>query len=52
MPPAAIGAVKAMVRTLDLRNIRSFLDYICTEPMHSLRLQFERFAKDHGVEIV
>ncbi len=51
MPPAAIGAVKAMVRTLDLRNIRSFLDYICTEPMHSLRLQLERFAKDHGVEI-
>lgn len=51
MPPAAIGAVKAMVRTLEVRHIRSFLDYICTEPRHSLRLQLERFARDHGVEI-
>ncbi|MEJ0009408.1 MAG: phosphoenolpyruvate--protein phosphotransferase [Alphaproteobacteria bacterium] len=51
MPPAAIGAVKAMVRTLELRHAASFLDYVCTEPFHSIRQQLERFARDHGVEI-
>ena len=51
MPPAAVGAVKAMLRSLDVRDITTFLDYICTEPLHSIRLQLERFARDHGVEI-
>jgi phosphotransferase system enzyme I (PtsP) len=51
MPPAAIGPVKTMVRSLDVRALRSYLDYICTEPMHSLRLPLERFARDHGVEL-
>lgn len=51
MPPSAIGPVKAMLRTMDVRSTRSYLDYICTEPLHSLRLPLERFARDHGVEI-
>lgn len=52
MPPAAIGPVKAMLRSMDVRDTRHFLDYVCTEPHHSIRMQLERFAKDHGVEIV
>jgi phosphotransferase system enzyme I (PtsP) len=51
MPPAAIGPVKAMVRSLNVRDLALYLEYICTEPSHSLRLPLERFAKDHGVEI-
>jgi phosphotransferase system enzyme I (PtsP) len=51
MPPAAIGPVKAMVRSIDARAVRSYLDYICTEPDHSIRQQLERFARDHGVEV-
>ncbi len=51
MPPGAIGAVKAMVRSLEARNAQSYMEYICTEPSHSLRLHLERFARDHGVEI-
>ncbi len=51
MPPAAVGPVKAMVRSLNVRDLVHYLDYICTEPSHSLRLPLERFAKDHGVEI-
>ncbi len=51
MPPAAIGPVKAMVRSLNVRDLADYLDYICTEPHHSIRLQLERFARDHGVEI-
>ena len=51
MPPAAIGPVKAMLRSLNARDLANYLDYICTEPLHSIRQQLERFAKDHGVEI-
>ena len=51
MPPAGVGPVKAMIRTLHVGDLKDYLDYLCTEPHHSLRLQLERFAKDHGVEI-
>lgn len=51
MPPAAIGPVKAMVRSLHIRDLTHYLDYICTEPMHSIRQHLEGFARDHGVEI-
>jgi phosphotransferase system enzyme I (PtsP) len=52
MPPAAIGPVKAMVRGVSMRELTLYLDYVCVEPLHSIRLHLERFAKDHGVEIV
>jgi phosphotransferase system enzyme I (PtsP) len=52
MPPSAIGPVKAMLRSLHARDLTHYLDYICTEPQHSIRLHLERFAKDHGVEIL
>ena len=51
MPPAAIGPVKAMIRTLNVRDLSHYLDYVCTEPVHSIRLQLEGFAKDHGVDL-
>ncbi|MDX2095140.1 MAG: phosphoenolpyruvate--protein phosphotransferase [Alphaproteobacteria bacterium] len=51
MPPAAIGPVKAMVRTLNAGDLAHYLEYICTEPLHSIRLPLERYARDHGVEI-
>ncbi len=51
MPPSAIGPVKAMLRTLNVRDLATYLDYVCTEPVHSIRLPLERFAKDHGVEV-
>ncbi len=52
MPPAAIGPVKAMVRSLQVRDLALYLDYVCAEPLHSVRQHLERFARDHGVEIV
>ena len=52
MPPSAIGPVKAMLRSLDVASLSDYLDYVCTEPLHSIRLHLERFARDHGVEIV
>lgn len=51
MPPAAIGPVKTMLRSLNVQDLRYFLDYVCTEPHHSIRQQLERFARDHGVEV-
>jgi phosphotransferase system enzyme I (PtsP) len=51
MPPASIGPVKAMVRSLNVKALSHYLDYVCTEPVHSVRLPLERFAKDHGVII-
>lgn len=50
MPPAAIGPVKAMLRSIDVRDVRNYLDYVCTEPLHSIRPALERFARDHGVD--
>ncbi|OYW13359.1 MAG: hypothetical protein B7X02_02365, partial [Rhodospirillales bacterium 12-54-5] len=51
MPPSAIGPVKAMLRSMNIPDTRYFLDYVCTEPLHSIRQQLERFARDHGVEV-
>ena len=51
MPPSAIGPVKAMLRSLDISQLRAFIMHLTTEPRHSLREQLENFARDHGVEI-
>lgn len=51
MPPSAVGAVKAMVRSVDLPELRAFIDYACETPDHSIRSQLEKFARDHGVEV-
>lgn len=51
MPPAGVGPVKAMLRTLNVGDLVHYIDYICTEPLHSIRMHLERFARDHGVEI-
>ena len=52
MPPSAIGPVKAMVRSVNVQQLADYLAYVCTEPLHSIRLHLERFARDHGVEIL
>jgi phosphotransferase system, enzyme I, PtsP len=49
MPPSAVGAVKTMVRSVDIEELRTFLDYACATPEHSIRTQLEKFARDHGV---
>lgn len=51
MPVSSVGSVKAMLRSINVADVRYFLDYICTEPLHSIRLQLERFARDHGVDV-
>ena len=49
MPPAAIGAVKMMTRSLDVKRLARFLDRHIDSPHHSLRELLRSFARDHGV---
>ena len=49
MPPAAIGAVKMMTRSLDVKRLARFLDRHIDSPHHSLRELLRGFARDHGV---
>jgi phosphotransferase system enzyme I (PtsP) len=49
MPPAAIGAVKMMTRSLDVKRLARFLDRQIDSPNHSLRELLRAFARDHGV---
>lgn len=51
MPPSSIGAIKAMLRSLNVAELAEYLTYLCTEPAHSLRQPLEQFARDHGMEI-
>lgn len=51
MPPSAVGAVKAMLRSLNILELKEFLGHACMVPEHSIRVQLEKFARDHGVEV-
>jgi phosphotransferase system enzyme I (PtsP) len=49
MAPAHIGAVKAMVRSVDLGLLAPLLDDLDALPSRSLRGKLRDFARDHGV---
>jgi phosphotransferase system enzyme I (PtsP) len=49
MSPAAVGPVKAMLRSLDLSAVESFLAGTETATSHSLRDRLRDFLTDHGV---
>ncbi len=51
MPPAAIGAVKAMVRSLDVRAITLYLQELLPSSERSLRQNLLGFARDHGISL-
>jgi phosphotransferase system, enzyme I, PtsP len=49
--PAAIGAVKAMVRTLDSKSIAEEMDRLLAVPPESIRASLTQWAKENDVEI-
>ncbi len=49
MPPAQVGAVRAMVRSLDAGALSAYLDSLLDLPDHSLRRKLSSYAKDHGI---
>jgi phosphotransferase system enzyme I (PtsP) len=51
MPPAAIGAVKMMTRSLDVKRLGRFLDRLVDSPHRSLRELLRGYARDHGVAL-
>jgi phosphotransferase system, enzyme I, PtsP len=49
--PAAIGPVKAMIRSLDAGAIRAEMQGILSQKSRNLRGQLEKWAGEHSVEI-
>jgi phosphotransferase system, enzyme I, PtsP len=52
MPPATIGAIKSMIRSLSVVSLRDYLETLYDLPDHSLREKLRSFSRDHGVNIV
>ena len=51
MPPASIGAVKAMVQSMSVDSLRGYLSTLLDLPDHSLRHKLKAYARDHSVDI-
>lgn len=51
MSPSAIGPVKTMIRSLDLRRLEAYLRSLLPLPVTSLRAKLRAFATDHGIAV-
>jgi phosphotransferase system, enzyme I, PtsP len=51
MQPANIGPVKAMIQSLDLREVSQFVDKLCDRTDGSLRTRLAAFAAERGIVI-
>ncbi|HEX6957195.1 MAG TPA: phosphoenolpyruvate--protein phosphotransferase [Ferrovibrio sp.] len=49
MPASAIGPVKEMLRSLDVRRLAEFMSPLYQSSEHSIRAQLEEFARENGV---
>ncbi len=49
MAATAIGPVKTMLRSLDVRAVAGYLDEISGRPDRSLRPRLEAYARDHDI---
>ena len=49
MPPAALGAVKTMARSLSILPLRQYIQSLLDGADHSVREKLRGFAQDHGV---
>lgn len=46
-----LGAVKAMVRSVNLPELSEYMDYVCSLPVRSARELLYHYARDHGIEV-
>ena len=51
MNPASLGAIKAMILSMDTRQVIDYLQTILPIPAHSLREKLRLFALDHDIVI-
>lgn len=49
--PAAVGPVKAMVRSLDRAALTDALETMLRQPPRDMRAELQNWADDHGVEL-
>jgi len=49
--PAAVGPVKMMIRSLDLKRAEQFIDQLLSRSDHSIRDELKRFAQENNVKI-
>ena len=51
MSPANVGPVKAMVLSLDVTTMGSYLHTLLSSPAPSIRSHLKSFARDHGITV-
>jgi phosphotransferase system, enzyme I, PtsP len=51
MHPANIGAIKAMIRSMDLSEVTPFVAKLCGRTDHSLRTRLAAFAAERGIAL-
>ncbi|MFD1378433.1 putative PEP-binding protein [Fodinicurvata halophila] len=51
MPPASVGQIRTMIRSLDLAELEEFIDDLVVRPDHSVREVLRGYAIDHGISI-
>lgn len=51
MAPPSVGPIKTMLRSLDVGQLRRYLDLLLSRGDHSLRERLRAFARDHGVQV-
>jgi len=51
MPPAGIGPVRAMIRSLDAGSLNRYLDQAGRSSPYSLRHKLRHFARDHQISL-
>jgi phosphotransferase system enzyme I (PtsP) len=49
--PSAVGPIKAMIRSLDVKPLGQYMKTLYGLSQHSLRGNILAFAKDHGVKV-
>ena len=51
MVPAAIGPVKTMLRSADLKAAHEAIRPLLSSPDHSVRAEIETFARQSGIQL-
>lgn len=49
--PAAVGPVKMMIRSLDLKRVEQFVEQLLSRSDHTIRDELKRFAQENNVKI-
>ena len=52
MPPSQVGAVRAMIRSLDAGSLCAYIISLLNLPDHSLRRKLASYAQDHGILVL